>query len=75
MRCKYCDGILGKDCFNERECGVITNNLDDFYYKIGELQNEIDMLRDWIKMHNLPLPTMCEVIDNLKEDREQELPF
>lgn len=81
MRCSGCGGILGVDCFNERECIEISRQneadyreLEALWNQISELQNKINLLEEVLYENNIPLPYEKSII--FKDESEDDwLPF
>jgi hypothetical protein len=69
--CPYCFGVLGRDCFNQRECGEITLSQYNFdrsdYPKLGgvsdlhiEKQEAIGSVLDDMQKHGISIKELIE---------------
>lgn len=66
--CPSCGGIIGRDCFNVRECIQIGNQIDTEIYQ--ELKHEIFELKEALRAHGiLPQKNITtEYSDDFPED-------
>lgn len=85
MICNSCGGVLGRDCFNQRECAQITASINsEGYNNSNEPQLSFagynfpykkvgGVPEDKFLLQPHPEPNDIVILDNPFEDKEQEI--
>ena len=60
--CRACGGVLGRDCFNEHDCLMISHNQEQEYYQnIEHSEDYIRTLIYTLEQNKIPVPNSFSV--------------
>ena len=85
--CQGCGGILGRDCYNEHDCMIISNQRysdieqlqhenEMYNQQIGELMGQIETLKQALTDNKIDIPDLGPKINwELSAQDHEDLPF